>query len=264
MLRKRRKITGCILAILLAMTMLMGCAGENEGSGRSRDNGDNTESGSGRDDARLSGSSDSESDGGQEKEDSGKEELTSNIGIIKDNAYANLLVGFGCIIDDDWTFLSREEIAEMCGLTVDILNQAELSSAIDEGMYDMMAISADCMVNVNVVIQDVGLLGTMVQEKDVVEETLKQVEQLLGSMGFSDVNTQAQSIDFVDGEHAGIYNTAMVYNTPFYQRQVVYKKGTHIANITVSSYVEDATLDVFSWFDTAEAVMPNPDLLGGQ
>lgn len=270
MLRKSRKMTGCILAVLLAAAALTGCSMENEGRSRrdreseetreereDREDGDRTE-------ASESGKKSDQQKSDQKKEDSDAEGLTSNIGIIQGNAYVNILMGFGCTLEDGWTFASREEIAEMSGITVDILDQAELSNAIDEGMYDMVAASADNMANVNVVIQSTGLLGAAVQEKDVVDQVLGQVEQLLGSIGYSDVKAEARTIDFIDGEHAGIYTTATINSIDFYQRQVAYKTKTHIASITVTCYGEDVTEGILAWFDKAEIVLPDLDLLGNQ
>lgn len=232
---RKKKILFCILAVLSAATLLSGCSREKEDDGQRRDDRDDVESG---------------------------EELTSNIGIIEGNAYANLLMGFGCVVEEGWTFSSREEIAELCGITVDILDEAELSGAIDAGMYDMVAVSADGMANVNVVIQNTGLLGSAVEEEDVVEQVLGQMGQLFGSMGYEDVKTEAQAIDFVDGEHAGIYTSATINNIDFYQCQVTYKVGTHIASVTASSYGEDVTKDILAWFDKAENAIPDPGILG--
>lgn len=232
---RKEKIIFCILAVLSAATLLSGCSREKEDDGQRRDDRDDVESG---------------------------EELTSNIGIIEGNAYANLLMGFGCVVEEGWTFSSREEIAELCGITVDILDEAELSGAIDAGMYDMVAVSADGMANVNVVIQNTGLLGSAVEEEDVVEQVLGQMGQLFGSMGYEDVKTKAQAIDFVDGEHAGIYTSATINNIDFYQCQVTYKVGTHIASVTASSYGEDVTKDILAWFDKAENAIPDPGILG--
>lgn len=262
MLRKSRKMTGCILAVLLAAAVLTGCSMENEGrSRRDRENEETREERKDREDGDRTEASESGKKSDQKKEDSEAEGLTSNIGIIQGNAYVNILMGFGCILGDGWTFASREEIAEMSGITIDILDQAELSNAIDEGMYDMVAASADSMANVNVVIQSTGLLGAAVQEKDVVDQVLGQVEQLLGSIGYSDVKAEARTIDFIDGEHAGIYTTATINSIDFYQRQVAYKTKTHIASITVTCYGEDVTEDILAWFDKAEIVLPDLDLL---
>lgn len=267
MLRKSRKMTGCILAMLLAAAALTGCSMENEGRGREdRENEETREERNDREerDDREEGDRPETSESGKkndQKEDSGEKELTSNIGIIQGNSYVNILMGFGCTVEDGWTFASREEIAQMCGVTVDILDQAELSSAIDEGMYDMAAFAADSMANVNVVIQDMGLLGAAVEEKELVDQVLGQMEQLFSSMGYSDVKSEARTIDFIGGEHAGIYTTATINSIDFYQCQVEYKAGTHVASITVTSYGEDVTADILAWFDRAEIVLPDLDLL---
>ena len=83
-----------------------------------------------------------------------------------------------------------------------------------------------------------------------VDSTMMEVDKwtLLGRI--SDITMEKNSLTFAGSEHLGVKISAVVQGVQIYEQQVYFKKGEHMAIITVASYLTDRAADYCELFYT--------------
>lgn len=183
------------------------------------------------------------------------EEPSVRTGTVSGYKYENSFLGIGCELDENWTYASEEELSQIIGLTAEMFDDEYADKLKEQDMfYDMMAVTEEGLVSINVVIQNIGLLyGVALSEEkylDVAEET---VTQELGSAGMDNVKTARITKDFAGSEHNGIHISSTIQGVPYYCTQMCIKQGKYIATISLYSFSEDLGDELISYFYAIEA-----------
>lgn len=173
---------------------------------------------------------------------------SANLGFIKDNSYANPILGLGCTLDDNWILYSYDEIADLYDSASNAIDDESITSGTNANMYDLVAESVDGLSNINITVED-GLISPGLLERDIAEEIMDYVEPILSHIGYTDIESEIISLDFANENHSAIYSTAEINSIPYYQCQVIYLNTVgKLATITVSSTFTDNTLNILDLF----------------
>lgn len=89
---------------------------------------------------------------------SAEPEKTLELGTLSGGKYANDYFGFGCELDDQWTYADEDQLLSMIQATADLIDDENFKDDIlDADMfYDMMAVYYDGVTSMNVVVQNIG------------------------------------------------------------------------------------------------------------
>ena len=180
----------------------------------------------------------------------------SKIGHIVDGVYTNAFIGITCTLDDYWTIATREEMAQIQGLTADMMSDEDLAEMLKNSgsVYDLYAFGDEGLVTLNIIMENQGLLYSVIlSEQDYVDLSLPQVGHALESMGLTDVECSAVTVSFAGKDHAGIQIHALYEGFDFYETVVCVKVGNYLSVITAGSYFEDVTGDVLALFSDYES-----------
>lgn len=80
------------------------------------------------------------------------EEEAFQPGEMNGGVYTNELLGIGCTLDSNWTYLTDEEIAEMNQSTYEQMSDEELRAAMDDALVvqDMFAQADGGLVTISI------------------------------------------------------------------------------------------------------------------
>lgn len=166
------------------------------------------------------------------------------MGYYSGTTYNNDFIGIQCKLDENWTVATEEELAQLNGLTADILSDEALAeqlrnSGVVQAFY---AVADDGLVVMNIVLENLGLLyGTVLDEERYVELSIDQLAAALESAGLADITTEADTITFAGQEHAGIRVHGTMSGIHFYELLICVKVDSYMCVITMASYYEDIT-----------------------
>lgn len=172
------------------------------------------------------------------------EEADPLMGYYSGTTYNNAFLGIQCKLDENWTVATEEELAQLNGLTADIISDEALAeqlrnSGVVQAFY---AMADDGLVVMNIVLENLGLLyGTVLDEERYVDLSLDQLVTALESAGLSDVTTEADTVTFAGSEHAAIRVHGTMSGVDFYELLVCVKVDSYMSVITLASYYEDIT-----------------------
>ncbi|MBR1930037.1 MAG: hypothetical protein IJ833_00985 [Lachnospiraceae bacterium] len=176
---------------------------------------------------------------------------TVSKGSVQGGTYTNEFLKFGCAFDDEWTIAGDEELLSLSGFVADALDNESYKAAIEKNgmVYDLYASRNGGLESVNIVLQDAGILFQAVAtEEAVVEASMSQLEDALGSMGFEDLTSNAITRTFAGKEHAGLTVQGNYQGMAMYEQQVCIKVGNYLAVVTAASYNEDTTDSILDMF----------------
>lgn len=179
-----------------------------------------------------------------------EEEASVRTGTLDGYKYENKFLGIGCELDENWTYASQEELARMIGLTAEMFDDDYADKLKEQDMfYDMMAVAAEGLVSINIVIQNIGLLyGTALSEEKYLDLAGEELETQLGSAGMDNIETTRITKTFAGAEHNGIHISSTVQGIPYYCTQMCFKQGKYIATISLCSFSEDLGDDLMTYF----------------
>lgn len=180
------------------------------------------------------------------------------LGSMNGGVYKNEFVGITCTMGDEWTYYSEDEILQLNGLVADSTDDEELAEQLrdSDSFYDMMAENQETAENVNVVLENLGLLyGHTMDASSYIDVALENLEASMKSMGMNVSSCEKVKFDFCGKETDGIYITSTMtvegMEIEVFQRMACVKAGTYMCDITACSYFEDTTMDVLNLFSAA-------------
>lgn len=185
----------------------------------------------------------------------GEKEAEVKTGTVNGYTYENTFLGIGCKLDENWTYSTQEELAQMIGQTAEIFDDDYAEKLKDADMfYDMAAVAAEGLVSINIVIQNIGLIyGMAMSEDKYLEVAEEQMAEQLGNAGMENVQTERITADFAGAERGGLHITCTISGVPYYCTQMCIKQGKYIASISMSSFSEDLGSDMMDYFYGLEA-----------
>jgi len=188
-----------------------------------------------------------------------EEPVDPSLGRIEGGTYENSFFGIGCTLDDNWTYHTEEELAKMNGTVADALTDEDLKELLknSKSVYDMYAQADGGLVNISVIMEDVGVLyGATLEEEDYADISANLLPDALTSAGCSNIVAEKTAVEFAGSEHMGIkvkcQVTAEEVTLDLYELIVCIKEGNYFAVITCTSFIEDITDTLASCFYAVE------------
>ena len=184
------------------------------------------------------------------KKDEPKKEFSR--GVIE-STYENEFLGLGVTLDENWEFYTDEQIAALYGVTTEMLGddfEEYLKNATV--IYDMHVANKVDASNMNVNFEKLSALGD-VQTANMevfVSSIMPTVVNSLETIGCTDVSYELCDITIGDKTFEGAKTKATLSGLQLYQTVVCIKCDGYIANISVTSYLEDTTDSIISCFYT--------------
>lgn len=185
----------------------------------------------------------------------GEKEAEVQTGTVNGYTYENAFLGIGCELDENWTYATQDELAHMIGQTAEMFDDDYAEKLKNADMfYDMMAVAAEGLVSINIVIQNVGLIyGTAMSEDKYLEVAEEQMAEQLGNAGMENVQSERITANFAGAEHGGLHIACTISGVPYYCTQMCIKQGKYIASISLCSFSEDLGNDMMDYFYGLEA-----------
>ena len=178
---------------------------------------------------------------GEQVENEVVSEKEFSMGEIDGLVYENEFIGIGCELEDEWSFMSDEEIKELNNITADVAGE-EYEELLEDAelIYDMYAIGGNQLdsINVNLEKYDKVTLDSLVVE-DALENTIPILEKSFGNMGYTDIETYLDKINIAEEEFTCLYLTGEIEGVRIYQKVFPIKCNGYLANVTITTYEED-------------------------
>ena len=178
-------------------------------------------------------------------------EVDFQLGVTTGGKYESTFLGIGCSLDDSRSFASQEELAQMIGATAEMFDNEEYAEQMKntDMFYDMAAAADDGLVNINIIIQNMGLLyGMALSEEKYIEISQEGLEEQLSSAGFTLEGVEAGTVTFAGQERSGLHITCTYQGIAYYCQQVYIKQGNYMSVITLASFFEDDTDSMLDYF----------------
>lgn len=173
------------------------------------------------------------------------------IGTTSGGRYENAFLGIGCQLDENWTFASKEELAQLIGIVADGFDNEEYAEQLKNAdmFYDMYALADEGLVTINVIFENMGVLyGTVIDEERYVQIAMENLEEQLTSAGFADIQTETGSVVFAGQERYGLRISGTYQGAPYYCQQVYIKEGSYMAAVSLVSLTQDITATMLEYF----------------
>lgn len=181
-------------------------------------------------------------------DDTPKKEFSA--GVTDGNTYTNEYFGFTATLDESWTFFTSDEIAQLTGQVVDLLDNEAVAEAYASGksVVEMYAMRDD-NATLNLTVENLGEeYGAQLTEEDYADVSLDILPDQLTAAGYTDVAAAKTTVSFAGAEHYAIAVSAVMQDVPVYELLACVKVGDYVAVVTACTYGEDATADILAAF----------------
>ncbi len=172
-----------------------------------------------------------------------------SLGSTSGNRWENEFIGIGCKLDENWTFMTDEEIRELNQFTADMAGE-ELKEAMESAdlIYDMAAMYADGVTNVNVNLEKLSGAAALIDEETYVGLSEGKLEEALTSMGLENIQTSSEEITFAGKSHYCIYVEGEMSGAKLYEAVVAVKCSGYMSCISVATWGEDIIEELLGCF----------------
>lgn len=175
---------------------------------------------------------------------------TISFGTVEDNTYWNESISLGCTLDENWYFLTMEEILEVNGYAFGQL-EGEIGERLQnaENFTCMYAINYETNASVNVGIEKLNVIHALaLSEKKYAEIAVDSLLEALGQMGAENLTYEIIEIE-IDGEkHAGIQLSFQNEETDVYELLGIIRKGNRMIIISTATFGENTCAEIMSSF----------------
>ena len=171
-------------------------------------------------------------------------------GVTDGNTYTNEYFGFAATLDENWTMLTEEQIAQITGQTAEALDDENLAKMYDDSkvVMEMYGVRSDNST-VNITVENLGTInGAKYDESGYVDESLKQLPDQLSAGDFTDIKTKKTTVTFAGTEHDGIIITASVQSTAVHEVLACVKVGNYVAVITAVTFGDSNPSEILDLF----------------
>jgi len=181
-----------------------------------------------------------------------------SMGAMEGGVYTNEYVGYGCKLDESWTFATAEQLQELPDNVNELLADSELGSAMDAlpQFFDMQAENVTDLVSINVVYQKLDLATraayAMLSESQILDQALTQKDAMISSYASAGIiasSIEKVTVTFLGQERSALLTTATINDTPYFILQLFdYHLGQYSVITTLASYVENNTDSLLELF----------------
>lgn len=171
------------------------------------------------------------------------------VGSSSGNRYENTFLGIGCALDENWTFLSDEQIRENNAAAADMMAEEyqEMVEAADV-VYDMMANHQNEVDTLSLNMEKLSGAALIISEEQYAQLSLEGLESSLSSMGIENIQTNVEQISFAGGTHTCIRLEGEYSGVKVYESLVCYKRGGYMALACACTWMEDGTQAILDSF----------------
>ncbi len=243
----KMKIWALLLAAALLLGCLAGCA-KTDDDVRGDIKPNQTDASQNKPDDSKPQDSKPQDSKPEDSKPQGTDEQVS-MGSSQGGKYENKFIGIGCQLDENWTFMTDEEIREQNNITSDILGeeyQQQLENATV--IYDMMATHSNEMNTVNVNLEKLSGAANLLSEKSYVESSVEALKSALESAGMENVQIKAVEMEFAGGKHHGVQIEGEFSGIKCYEALACVKRGGYMACITACTWMENGTQAILDSF----------------
>ena len=166
------------------------------------------------------------------------------LGDFADGIYTNDFLGIRCQVDEAWTVYSDAQLAQLNGLVLETMTDADLVEQLKKSnVAHLFYAAADGgHRTVNVVLENIGVVnGVLLDEKTYMALSVEQLPAALQSMGLTNVTAVAATESFAGTDHAAVRVRGELSGVNFYEKIICIKTGSYFGLVTVASYHNDET-----------------------
>lgn len=174
-------------------------------------------------------------------------------GTVEGQTYTSEFLGLTCQAPEDFSYLSDDEIARLNSITLDGMTDEALSEEmrqqLEDGsqVQDMYLMTEDGRYWISITID--RLESSDIDMEAFIASGVTQAESAYKSIdGMEDVASTGQTVSFMDGQYSGILTTATYNGFPVCSLQVCIPIEQYICAVTFTSYVEDRTDEMMTFF----------------
>lgn len=176
-------------------------------------------------------------------------------GVVEGQTYTSQFLELTCTAPAEYTYLNDEEIARLNDMAADTADSASLVEQMRERLengdqvQDMYLMTADGLRTINVMLVKVSAKGAAVDMAAFADLGREQVQSTYETMGMTEVEAVREPVIFMGQLYEGIRTTAAYEDVPVTTVQVCMQREDYVCVITFTSYVEDHTAEMMSFFD---------------
>lgn len=232
-----------ILAMLLALLLLTGCGAEPEEVG-----------------GQITPAQDSTVP--VEATEVPDPEKTAALGRLEGGVYTNSYTGYGCTLDENWTFYSAEELQELPENVAELMEGSELGDQTDflQQITDMMAENVNDLTTINVLYQKLSMQERLaymaLNEEQIMDATLSQMDAMVDAYAQAGImvdTMEKTTVTFLGEERTALLTSSTIEDIPYYTLQLFdYHLGQYSVTLTLASYVENQTAQLLELFYEVE------------
>lgn len=192
----------------------------------------------------------------QSEETVPEEDNDFSLGTMQGGIYENTYVGYGCALDESWTYKTAEELQDISGLTKDIFEEGGVDTSAFNQVMDMMADRADPISNININYTALSaqerVMHRLAGEEGIIDATLQQKDYLISTYAQAGIEVSTMekvSVTFCGEERWAIRTVASVQGVPYYLIQLFDTNiGPYYVTLTLGAFVEDTTPELLELF----------------
>lgn len=173
-----------------------------------------------------------------------------SVGVTDGSTYTNEYFGFAVTLDEGWTFFTDEQIAQLTGLVVDLLDSEAVAEAYGSGksVLEMYAMRDD-NATVNITVENLGEeYGDALTEEDYADVSLDILPDQLAAAGYTSVAVSKTTLTFAGAKHSGISVSASLEGMPLQEMLACVKVGDYVAVVTAATYSEGTPAELLAAF----------------
>ncbi len=171
------------------------------------------------------------------------------VGSSSGNRYENTFLGIGCALDENWTFLSDEQIRENNDAAADMIAEEYQEQVQDaDVVYDMMANHQNEVDTLSLNMEKLSGAALLINEEQYAQLSLEGLEGSLSAMGIENIQTSVEQIAFAGGTHTCIRVEGEYSGVKVYESIVCYKRGGYMALACACTWLEDGTQAILDSF----------------
>ena len=244
---KHTKILSLLLAVLLLA--LLGCGGGDKTAGTTQ-SGEKTGTVEGTVETAPAATEAPQEENPQEEAAPAEEGPLT--GALQNNVYTNEYFALGCTLDENWRFITREEIAQFNSETAEMIDVEDVKAALEAGSYyiDMAAEADEGLVQINAAIENIGVIyGITMDESGYIDAALERdLNAKLAAMGMENVKIEKNEVELAGAAHAGIRVEAEYQGVSLYQQLVAVKKNSYVMAVNCTCWGEDILSTMLGYF----------------
>lgn len=203
---------------------------------------------------RTSEAGETSSEVGQTTSESGEASSEADAPAVSfghnaNNVYENSFIGIGCKLDDEWTFLTDDEILKMNNFTKGLVGE-EYEKYLENSnvLTDMVAHYSNGSDTINVQLEKLPLPYYTMTEEQYVETSKDMISGPLANMGMENITVENGTIEFIGKEYPCINISATYQGTPCYELMVIKKCPGYMSSVVIATWETNTTKDLLANF----------------